>query len=167
MMRDRLAREFALTLKSLVGKRCWGVSAGEGTGSVFVLDFGRQIPRDKPIANPHLTPEQRRYTGELSLMVWSAWRIDAKHTVVCGWNDSSRNDGPMVRGLKSLVGRSVKSVSFDRPAFDLEVRFQERCLRLFCDQTKHRRGYENYWLTLSSPKRSYVVGPRGRLRRGK
>jgi len=163
MMRNKLARGFARTLKSLVGKRCWGVVAGEGTGSVFVLDFGRKIPQARPIANPHLTLDQRRYKGELSLMVRCAWRIDAKQSVVCGWNDSSRNDGPMVRGLKSLVNTSVKAVTIEPPAMDLTIRFASRTLRVFCDQTVRESGQENYWITSVLVGRLYAVGPRGRL----
>lgn len=163
MTRDKLAAELARILKSLIGKRCWGVVAGEATGSVFILDFGRKVPRDKPIANPHLTPEQRRYDGEISLTVWSAWRIDAEHRVVCGWNDSSRNDGPMVRGLKSLVNTSVKAVTIEPPAMDLTISFAGRTLRVFCDQTVRESGPKNYWITSALVGRLYAVGPRGRL----
>jgi hypothetical protein len=53
MARGTVAAELAQTLKSLAGKRCWGVSAGEGTGSVFILSFGWKVPRVRPIANPH------------------------------------------------------------------------------------------------------------------
>lgn len=163
MTRDKLATEFARMLKSFVGRRCWGVVAGEGTGSVFILDFGRKVPRDKPIGNPHLTPERQRYTGEISLMVWSAWRIDSGRSVICGWNDSSRNDGPMVRGLKSLVNTSVKAVTIERPAMDLTISFARRTLRVFCDQTVPESGPDNYSITSALRGRDYVVGPRGRL----
>jgi hypothetical protein len=53
MARGTVAAELAQTLKSLAGKCCWGVSAGEGTGSVFILSFGWKVPRVRPIANPH------------------------------------------------------------------------------------------------------------------
>jgi hypothetical protein len=53
MARGTVAAELAQTLKSLAGKCCWGVSAGEGTGSVFTLSFGWKVPRVRPIANPH------------------------------------------------------------------------------------------------------------------
>jgi len=77
MKRGMVAAELTQTLKSLLGKCCWGVSAGEGTGSVFILSFGGKVPRVRPIANPHFTSTQRRYIGELSLTVRSAWRIDS------------------------------------------------------------------------------------------
>ena len=163
MMKLEVPQEFARTLKSLAGKRCWGVSAGQGTGSVFVLDFGRKVPRDRPIANPYLTPQQQRYTGELSLMVFCAWRIDAKDSVVCGWNDSSRNVGPMVNGLKGLMKTSVKAVAIEHPAWDLTISFAQRTLRVFCDQTVRESGPKNYWISSALAGRIYAVGPRVRL----
>jgi len=163
MRRQALEAEFTRSLKCLVGKRSWSVVAGEGTGSVFILHFGRKVPRGRPIANPHLTPDQRQYTGELSLTVWAAWRIETDRAVMCGWNDSNRKNGPMVRGLQSLVGIQVKAVTIQPPALDLTIRFGRKALRVFCDQTVRDTGPNNYWIRSTLTGRLYAVGPRGRL----
>ncbi|MDM8549321.1 hypothetical protein QUF72_04550 [Desulfobacterales bacterium HSG2] len=151
--------EFLSALKNLAGKRCWGVAAGEGTGSVVALDCGDKIPRDRPLRNVHLAEDQRRYKAELSLFIWCSWRLDSDTEVICGATDPNDNDGPMINGLMNLPDRRVESVDALLPGLDLTLRFDGPfCLRVFCDETNIEDDYENYSFFTDS--RIYTVNAR-------
>jgi hypothetical protein len=49
--------------KALHGTTCWGIAAGQNTGSVIDLHFGEKLDRPKPIRNPFLPPDLQRYHG--------------------------------------------------------------------------------------------------------
>jgi hypothetical protein len=159
---NELAEDFVLQLRTLVGKPCWSVVAGAGTGSRVALDFGRKFQRDVPCPNPHLTADQQNYDSEISLFIECAWRLDTSTEVLCSSSETDSNDGPMVSGLNSLVDHEVESIDVVPPAFDLVVRFAGGLsLKIFCDQTNLDDGWDNYSLHLRD--RIFIVGPRGRI----
>lgn len=158
---SKLAEEFANQLRNLTGKRCWAVYAGESTGSDVDMAFGKKIPRTVPLLNPHLTDEQRYYDAEMSLFIECTWRLDREGEVVCGSIDSNLEEGPMLAGLKSVVGKTVESVKIETPVFDLTVRLSGNLvLKIFCDQTSGED--DNYSIHVQD--KVYIVGPRGVIR---
>lgn len=163
-VRDSVETEFKAGLARLAGRPCWGFIAGAGTGSSLSLSLGGRVPRKAPARNPHLTEEQRMFDGELGLFVECVWRLDSPSGVVCGaWDDNSAG-GPMLAGLRRLVGRSVTSVSAEGPAFDLRVDFgDDLTLRVFCDAVNRAEARDNYSLLTADA--VYTVGTRGALRR--
>jgi len=168
-MKNRAAGEnvknaFKADLARLTGQVCWGFIAGAGTGSALNLNLGGRVPRKVPARNPHLTEEQRMFDGELGLFVECVWRLDSASEVVCGaWDDNSAG-GPMLEGLRLLVGQVVASVETEGPAFDLRVGFgNSLTLRVFSDAVNRAEARDNYSLVV--PGATYTVGTRGSLRR--
>lgn len=148
--------EFLEELHHLNGLECWGVVAGEGTGSRITLDFGKNIPRARPLKNPKLSEMQRQHKGEFGLFVQNcAWRLGSE-TVICSSKSPNSSDGPMVRGLQSVVGQHVVNVAVTSPGYDLVVHFSGGArLHLFCDCLDQTRDGNNYsFHTLS---RSFVI----------
>lgn len=132
-------------LQQMISKSCWSVVAGEGTGSVITINIGEKVRRPKPVRNLWLNKDEQENEGEMSLMIWCAWRLDGPAGVVCGSTDSNDNDGSMVKGVKMLIGRVVESAEILSPAFDLRLAFRgQYVLNIFCDQTSERDGTENY-----------------------
>src|SRR5450830_404551 len=114
---------FLQALAALVGEECWGVTGGEGSGSVISLDIGARTLRGRPIPNPHLSELVRHYDSAYSLLILGQWRIDAARKIVSGSHLSNANDGPMVRGLAAIRGQIITSVSCAGPAYDLRIGF--------------------------------------------
>jgi len=156
-------KELDRALTRFVGRRCLGFTAGAGTGSVVNLELEPRKPRLRPLANPHLTPEQQAGHAEFAVFVESAWRLDSPEAVICGSTDSNRAGGPMLTGLQALVGQTVESFRLGAPGFDLELRFTNgwRFL-IFCDQVDEVDPNDNY--TLFCPDDILIVGTRSRLR---
>lgn len=151
-------------VNQLIGKPCWYCFAGGSTGSRFDLLFGAKIPRAKPLRNPTVPEEARANEGEYALYVECPWRIEIRGVISSSWQESCEPDGPMCRGLDTLVGETVEHASVMEPALDLVVKFAgDKVLRLFCDTT-----YETYYLTnwsVFGPGDLFVsVGPCGQVR---
>lgn len=137
--------DFMTVLRSLVGKPCWAFAASEVTGSDVTLDFGRKIPRAIPLMNPSLGEDLRYHEGEISLYLCCAWRLDSEETSICSSGDSSAPEGPVISGLRLLVGTVVESVELFRPLFDLRIRFGSKLvLNVFCDLYDRDEESENY-----------------------
>lgn len=61
---------------ALIGKRCWSIIAGPGTGSMASLAFGEKIRRSRPLRNPTLSSDQRELDGEFVVFVkGSEWSM--------------------------------------------------------------------------------------------
>jgi hypothetical protein len=150
-------------LALLKDKPCWSVLAGAGTGSTLHLEFGARVPRRMPLRErPRITRDQARYEGELDLFVQCAWRLERSQTVLCGSTDDDRNDGPMVQGLRELVGKAVLAVQVEAPVPDLAISFDDGLrLKVFCDQTNLETNDDNYSLRVGET--LYVVGSRGHI----
>jgi len=154
--------QFIGAVKALVEKTCWGVTAGEGTGSVIGVDFGKKINRKRPLSNIHLSEEQRNFQGEYDLFVECSWRIDSQESVVCGSKDANESYGTMVSGLNRIVGQRIVAVNANLPAYDLELRFDnDLILKIFCDETNESEDCDNY--TFGTPEQNYIVGCRSQL----
>jgi hypothetical protein len=147
-------------MNQLVGVKCWSVIAGAGTGSAVHFALGSPVPRAHPLRNPNLSELQRTHKGEFSLFVQCAWRLEARHEVLCGSTDDDANSGSMVAGLAQLVGKWITAIAVSRPIPDATVNFSDgMCLRVFCDQTNLDLAYPNY--SVGNRDVSVVVGARG------
>ena len=151
-------------LRELQSLECWGIGAGEGTGSHATLHFGQKIPRGRALRNPILTEALRQYTGEFVIFIQNcAWRLDSECEVICTSKSPNANDGEMVRGFQSLVGKNVVSVLMAPPAGDLVVEFSRAMkLSLFCDCFDQDSDRDNY--SFHNPRRVLIFGARGNVR---
>jgi hypothetical protein len=158
--------EFQNNLKHLIGKECWSVIGGAGTGTHISLDFGDKIPIKKPLTNPHLTEEERNFNGEFSFYITCAWRIESELEVISGcWEDNAK-DGPMLNGLQKIINQKVIAVELSLPALDLKLTFENNfSLQIFCDQTSLEEGYDNYTFFLRT-REWFNVGTRSVLEKG-
>ena len=156
--------DFLNELRKLEGLECWGVVAGEGTGTRVSLDFGQKISRKGSSNNPLLSEVLRHYTGEFSVFIREcAWRLESDQTL-CTWKSPNANDGEMIRCLQGLVGRCVTRVSVASPAFDLVIEFSgDLKLSLFCDCFDEKNDGSNY--SFHNLNNIYVVRARSQLTR--
>src|SRR5579863_4372902 len=124
---------FLNDLRRLEGLHCWGITAGEGTGSHVSLDFGKKVERAKPLRNRHLTEAVRKFTGEFGIFVQGcAWRLDADK-MICSSKTPNTNDGPMALGLRTLLDQRVVNAATTLPEYDLLIEFSTGTrLCLFC-----------------------------------
>lgn len=144
---DNIRDGFMQSIQSLSGKLCWDVIGGKGTGSIITLDFGKKIPRRKPLQSKHFSMETQMYEAELSLMIYCAWRIDSEEQVVCGSNDSNEEQGPMLQGLRRLVDTTVESLDMTFPGYDLSITFSNKLrMHLFCNMMDAEVDSDNYVL---------------------
>lgn len=154
------------TLKSefqkLAGKQCWGVIAGNGTGSFITLNIGNKIPLRTPLDNPTLDESVRNYEGEYSLYIECVWRLDSDNEIICGaWDDNSKK-GKMLKGLKLLMGTQITQINLFEPAWDFTIEFSKKYkLKVFCDQINEKNADDNY--SLFTPKQVITIVSRSRL----
>lgn len=160
-MKDDSFLGLKMLVDKLVGKPCWGISAGGCTGSRFILKCGKQLKRDRPLTNTHLPELQRLYEAELGVNVGcAAWRLDGENEVITSSTDDSSPSGPMVHGLSRLIGTYVTCAQVTRPGMDLVLEFQDGLrLRVFCDQFES--GCSNY--SVFCGELSLTVGSRSEL----
>jgi hypothetical protein len=160
---NELPQDFVAALHSLVDKECWGFSAGPGTGSMVVLDFGKKVPRTRVLANPHLTEDQKRFKGEVSLFLQgAAWRLNSQTAIICGSTDSNEPDGPMLQGLGGLVSTKARAVDLMSRFLDLLIEFEGGIfLTVFCDQTNIDDQCDNYSLHVKG--KVFAVATRSKL----
>lgn len=153
--------EFEAALQRLIGLDCSNVSAG-AVGSLASLDFGARVPRSKPLPYPNvsLTPDEHKFRGEYVLFLEDCpWRLDGADAVIASWTDSSAPGGPIVSGLRQLVGRPVQAVELSYPGLDLVIRFSGGyTLKVFPDQSDPDAG-DNYSL-LTAEGTTLVVAAR-------
>ena len=134
-----------LIKSELPQKACWSVIAGNGSGSVICLDFGRKLPRIKPLKNPTLTEEQRNYEGEYSLYIECAWRLQTKKQVLCSSTSSNMTGQDMLNGLSQLIGGQVVKVAVRALGGDLTIHFDNGLILLvFADQGNEADDIDNY-----------------------
>lgn len=150
-------------IASLVGKSCWSIVAGRGTGSMATLAFGRRIQRSHPLKNPTLTPDEQNFDGEISLFLKdAAWRLDDSSGPICSSTDSNESGGAMLTGLRNLLNKKVDLAKIVSPAGDLTIRFDGgMTLFAFCVQTNVCDEEDNY--CVFTLKRIIVVGPKGQI----
>jgi len=129
------------------------------------MSFGEKILREAPIPNPHLSGDARQFEAEYSLFLeHCAWRIENQTQIICGSTDDNSNDGPMVMGLRILIGRQVEAIELSPVSCDLLMSFSSGViLRVFCDQLNMADEFDNY--TFFQPNSRFVVGTHSRLSR--
>lgn len=147
-------------LHSIRGLPCWYVSTGGAAGSTFQLALGGKVLRQVPLRNAAHPEEYRKFEGEVSLLVWCAWRLDSVDAPLTSWDDA---EAGVANGLGKLVGRVVESAEAAPPAWDLTVRFSgDLTLHLFCDHVPGDPSFDgNYDLRRDDV--IVAVGPGPRL----
>lgn len=110
---NREADEFLLGVR---GRECWSVIGGASTGSAISMRVGNRVPLPRPLQNPTLSPEERTFDGERSLIVYCDWRLDRGSGAVCtsqtvddvGTLDlSAYTGGPQGDNLRGRLGNEA------------------------------------------------------------
>lgn len=125
--------KFGQEIVKLVGRECWSVIAGKGTGSHIHMGFGTKIARQIPLTNPNLTEDERLFDAELTLFVTgAAWRVENSQAVLC--TDTDENCSERYNALKNLAGKKVVFAQLFFPSFDLILEFTGGVrFQIFCD----------------------------------
>jgi hypothetical protein len=151
-------------LSKMIGRRCWSIVAGPGTGSVVSLGLGDKVRRTKPLTNSHLSYDQRMFESEFEIFIESFWRLDGPSQVICGGWDDNRPEGPMLTGLRRLEGKELLDSHVSDPGLDLVLCFEDDLrLRVFCDQINEADQGDNY--SVVTPEFESIVGTRSLLQR--
>lgn len=125
--------ELESLLAKMKSQTCWSM-VGISAGSMFSLDFGAQLKRNIIIGNDMLRKDQREFVGEHSLFVkHSGWKLYHGSEVICHCNDSNKNDGPMVLGLRQLEGKKMLRFKFGNSPAELMLAFSENYKLFLCD----------------------------------
>jgi hypothetical protein len=163
MESTNLQSELEIALKNFLGKACWASVAGEGTGSTFSLNFGRKILRERPLKNPFLPNDVKRFSSEYSLYVqFASWRLDDIDQVICTSTDSNENDGVMVNGLTRLMGCIVTETKLSKPGQDLFMKFDNKYqLTVFSCWSNEAEPATNY--SVSTPTATFSVESRSEI----
>ena len=120
-------------LDLLIGKECWAVVGGEGTGSVISLSIGDKIRRDRPSKNENLPELVRNFKSEFGLFIESSWRIQNFSKILCASHHENSRNGPYQFGFSEIVGHKIVSASITEPAKDLMLDFENNhCLVVHC-----------------------------------
>ena len=137
--------DFGGELRRLEGLECGGVTVGEGAGSYVTLRFGQKVEGVVAVESTALPEVSRCNEGEFALSLQNcAWRLDADE-MICSSKSPNHNEGPMVRGMRLLVGQRVIGVVITPPAHDLVMEFSGGYrLRLFCDCFDLEEDGDNY-----------------------
>lgn len=124
-------------------KVCWSTIAGRGTGSHVSFRFGRKLLMEKPLKNPNLSEDERKYEGEFWIFIQlAAWRLEENGVVICGSTSPNGKGEAMLTGLKKLVGEQIDSYLLSQPVNDLSLYFtNQKVLHLFCSEM-HK--WDNY-----------------------
>ena len=142
-----------------IGKKCWAVVAGAGTGSIVHLGFGKKKLRARPLTNPHLSKDEQMFDAEIGLMIYCSWRLSKSGKILCGWTDSNESGGDMLKGLSLLRDKQVIDIHIGKIGYDLNIYFDDNiCLQLFCDVTDN---YDNYIFYIDNA--AYTIGLKSRL----
>jgi hypothetical protein len=146
--------EFESKLNLLIGKPVW--AARYCSGTTILIDLGDKVLRRKTYGIPALSEGERRYQGELTLMISCAWRVELEGAgIVSGSGDLE--DEVMVSGLTKLVGQTVAEVSANS-FLDLLVVFTGGLrLRLFCDMRADDLDYDYYYVLFVRAEGAYSV----------
>lgn len=116
-------------------KNVGGVLAGSPNGSFIHIHLGVKNTNEIIINNPNLPYELGKYTGEYHIGVYCSWRLQENGRPITGSCEPNYQDGPMVNGLKKLIGKKVTSIVMVDECGDLNVNFGSLSLKIFCDFT--------------------------------
>ncbi len=156
-----LTQKFKNDLQKIAGKKCWGIVGGNG--SIIAFDFGKKIPREKPIINENLSNDEQKFESEFSLFVHCVWRVDSAKDVIFGaWTEYEI----IQQKLNQILNQTVKQIDLYEPAFDLKITFSNDFkLNIFCDQTNEEDNNDNY--DYFTPEIIYTVGYKSNLETSK
>lgn len=150
-------------IRLLVEKICWGITAGEGSGSVISLEFGKKIERTKYLKNNYLTENQKKFNAEYDLFIECSWRINDSQGAICSSKSPNDNYGTMLLELKKIVDQKVVSIEINELSYDLVLHFDNDLkLYIFCDETNENEDIDNY--TFATPDHNYIVGCKSIIR---
>jgi hypothetical protein len=148
-----------LPSETLVGKRCWYVSAG-GISTTFQLALGSKVRRAEPLVNRNHPRAYRIYEGEANLLVWCSWRLRQNRRILTSSDDAERK---ALNQLTKLVGARVQSVSINDAPWDLAILFDDkRVLEVFCDRIEHRGSTGDNWY-LVTKEAFLTIGSGGKI----
>lgn len=133
---ENIRQRFVRGVAGLKGQELWGVVCGAGTGSVLAFSAGPVKKRERPLSNACIPERIRLFEGTFDLMVYCAWRVETRDTVIGGSADSNHSEGKLVEAATLIEGRTVAVAEVQYPALDLVLRPEGDdglTLRLFCD----------------------------------
>jgi hypothetical protein len=140
-----IKERFITGIKKLIGKKCYYV--GFSLESTIKIYFG-EIMIDK---NPTIHPKTNDYltSGEYSLRVITAWRIEKNNKIFCTWNyydgyfdeDENYHDNRSKTLtiledslIQVLVNKKVTDVFVDENTMDFNIDFEDNYrFRVFCE----------------------------------
>jgi hypothetical protein len=151
----------ASLLARMRGEVCWSVIAGVGTGSQVSMRLGKQVPMHSPLRNPNLTDDERKFDGEFTVFIENAlWTVHEKGRLLCDSDSSNMAGGPMVVGLRRLVGTCVRAIELTGVR-DLRMQFSDGLiLDVVCDGS----GSDDSYTVGVAGERSITADSRGELR---
>lgn len=110
-------------LDLLVGKKCWGILAGSPNGSFISIHLGEKMGNEIVVNNPNLPYELGKYSGEYQIGVHSSWRLQENGSPITGSCEPNYQNGPMINGLKRLIGKKITSITLLDECGDLRIDF--------------------------------------------
>lgn len=156
---------FFSSMNELIGKECWEIIAGPGSGSCVRLLMGAKIPRTVPLKNKTLSEQSRLFDSEFSIFIEeAAWRLESADEVICTSADSNCFGGLMLAGLAKLRGTFILDAASDFPGLDLTIKFSNKLkLKIFCCSGSETDQCDNY--QLSTPFDRFSVTAYSKLER--
>lgn len=135
--------EIQKKISSLIGKKAWNVSLGEG--SFITIEFGK----------PCLSAENAtKIHGEWHLWIYCcAWRLEQENEVIAASEDPRSK---LEEAIKKLEGLRIQSIDLFSPAFDTLLTFEQQTfLRLFPIYSEE---YE-HWMLFTPDENVLTIGP--------
>jgi len=145
------------SLHFLVGKPCWGIVAGDGTGSTVELFLGNKLPRKRVSANKTLDQEIRENDPEFNIFIQCSWRLVSESGIICSSSWSSQVNGLALEvGLAQLKSLKVVSVDLNSKTLDLSITFENQItMSIFNDYVGEGDEDDSYWI--NSPEACFSV----------
>lgn len=117
-------------VRSLIGQRCWYVSAGGVTWPSFVLVCGDMIARELPLSNPAHPEPFKSNRGSVELLIWCSWRLQTDSRVLASSDEAESG----AKALIALVGTTLTEARCSAPAWDLALAFSSGlAIQVFAD----------------------------------
>lgn len=130
-------------IKKFVGKECWSVICGNGSGSALHLGFGGKVKRLNVLSNKYLTQDERLYEAEHRIMVYCSWRLSSTESILCSWKDIGGSEN--INYLNLMRGKKITSADAVAVSRDLCIKFEGGLtLQVFCDETNNEEADDNY-----------------------
>lgn len=105
-MNNQYEDELRKVVNALTGELCWAISS---VGSWIILDFGKKIPRSRPIKNPLCDEELRFYTGSILLDIFCDWKLYTQDDSILFTSENYDDEMESMKRLDILKGRKVLS----------------------------------------------------------